>query len=515
MTSYEIEKYVDRIYKFALSKTFSADEADDLSQEILFQALAGLPKLKDDSKFEPWLWRLAANCALSFRRNKGKERAIYIYDAPENEFAQPQINGNDDEELYELLRRKIAFLSRIYREVIILYYYDCLSIKEISHRLAVAEGTVTWRLSEARKKLKKECQIMNETALRPQKMALSIYGSGEYDGKAKPFPNQFIDDALSQNILYYCYGKPQDIEGLAKLCGVPAYYIEDRMDNLKKRNAVIEKSKGKFQTEFIIWTDKYGEFCEKNAPQYLAPVSDKLTNALEKLFEHADKLPIYRADKSADELHYLYGVMAFDRISKVFSNIEYPKIPHNYDGSDWRYIANMETGRFRRINIGHQICTPTRDTSYSHHSYWLKGLKDRNMMCSEYVLACESLLDPKVNCPETYIANAVQEGYIIRKDGKLFVTPPAFTKEQKAEFDSIVDNIFEPISSDYIACVEKFILEYKKLFPKHLADDAQRMCQNMVLGFFEVIADICAEKSILARPNEKWICDVLVQINER
>ena len=179
MKSEVIEKYVERIYKFAMSKTFSPDEADDLSQEILFQAVAGLPKLKDDSKFEPWLWRLAANCALSFRRNKGKERAIYIYDAPENEFAQPQINSDDDEELYELLRKKIAFLSRIYREVIILYYYDCLSIKEISRRLDVAEGTVTWRLSEARKKLKKECQIMNETALRPQKMKLDIYGSGE------------------------------------------------------------------------------------------------------------------------------------------------------------------------------------------------------------------------------------------------------------------------------------------------------------------------------------------------
>lgn len=509
-----LEKYMDKIYKFALSKTFSADEADDLSQEILFRSIAALPKLKDDTKFEPWLWGVAANCALSFRRSKGKERAMYIYDAPETVYQQPQLD-NEDEELYGLLREKISYLSRIYREVVILYYYDGLSTKEISKQLEIPQGTVTWRLSEARKKLKKECQSMNETAFRPQMMNLKIYidiyGSGEYDGKFRLYPSQLIDDALSQNILYYCYEKPRDIEELAKLCGVPAYYVEDRMDNLVKRCAVTEKTKGKYLTDFIIWTDKYGEFCEKNAANYIAPVVDKITAALKKLFEAADKIPIYRAGKSDDELHYLYGVMAFDYISKNFSKIEFPAIPHNYDGHKWRYIANMETGKYRRITIGNQICRPDTGPSYSHHSYWLKGFNNRNMMYNQYILACESLLDPNVKCCEEYIAGAVQSGYIVRRDGKLFVTPPAFTKKQKAEFDAIVDKLFAPIAAEYIACVEKFIAEYKKLFPKHLEDDAQRMCHSMVFNFFEVISDICVKQGVLAKADVEWVCDVLVQ----
>ncbi len=62
--------------------------------------------------------------------------------------------GDENEELYDALRTKIAMLSETYRHIIILFYYDGLSTKRISEKLSIPEGTVTWRLSEARRKLK-------------------------------------------------------------------------------------------------------------------------------------------------------------------------------------------------------------------------------------------------------------------------------------------------------------------------------------------------------------------------
>ena len=47
-------------------------------------------------------------------------------------------------------------LSSIYRETIILHYYDNLSVKQISKKLNVPEGTVSWRLKVARSKIKEE-----------------------------------------------------------------------------------------------------------------------------------------------------------------------------------------------------------------------------------------------------------------------------------------------------------------------------------------------------------------------
>lgn len=343
MESTILTKYIDRIYKYALSRTFSEEEAEELSQEILLNALVSLPKLREECKFEPWLWGLAENISRSFRRKLGKQRAMFVYNAPES-LIEEVVLDEDDEELYDELRKKIVMLSKMYREVVILHYYDGLSTKAIAARLGIPLGTVTWWLSEARNKLRKEYENMQETVLRPINMRLDIYGSGDY-GKEKPCPDVYINDALSQNILYYCYEDPKNVEELAKLRGVPAYYVEDRIENLIKRCAVIQPVKGKYQTDFIIWTDKYGKYCEENAEKTLMPIMDRLA----------------------------------------------------------------------------------------------------------------------------------------------------------------------PLMTEYFSLVEKFLVEYKKIFPKHLEEDAERMCCGFFMGFYDAIAGYCIKKGRMQKPDSSWICDVMVQ----
>lgn len=508
-----IAEYTDKVYAYAVSKTFSSDEAEELSQEILLTAITELSKLRNESRFEPWLWSLAANVAKVFRRSMGKQRAMYVYDAPNEMFEAEELLNTNDEELYALLRGKIAMLARIYRDIVILFYYDGLSTKQIAELLRIPEGTVTWRLSEARRKLKKECEQMNETALRPVKMSIDIYGEGDYNGTTKPFPSEYINDALSQNILYYCYEKPINIEGLSKLCGVPAYYVEDRMDNLIKRCAVIQPVKGKYQTDFIIWTDKYGKYCEENAEAALMPIMDKLISALEALYEKADKIDFYRADKKANELKFLYGIMAFDYLSLQYNDIEYPRRPINYDGHRWRYIGYMESGKYRRTGIGHQCCSNHGTAgTFRHDVYAVNGFAFRNMMYDNYINVCEDILYSGKTEDEESAANAIKDGYIVRcENGELFVTVPSFTKEQKTEFDEITDDIFHPLIPEYSEIVKHFVSGYKNLFPKHLEDDAQRMCSGFFNGFYDTVSQYCIKNGILQNPAEGSICDVLTQ----
>ena len=87
-----IEQYIDRIYGFAVKHTFTRDEADELSQEILFTAVKNFPKLCDHSRFEPWLWGIAKNTAKMFSRRAGKMRALYVYDLPESMPAEAEEN---------------------------------------------------------------------------------------------------------------------------------------------------------------------------------------------------------------------------------------------------------------------------------------------------------------------------------------------------------------------------------------------------------------------------------------
>ena len=517
MMNYDIiEGYVSKVYGYAINHTYSREEADELSQEILFTVVRELPKLRDISKFEPWFWGVASNVTKSFRRYMGKQRAMYSYDTLDNLSYEDQYN-DDQEEVYDSLRTQIAMLSAIYRNIIVLYYYDGLSTKQISEELNIPEGTVSWRLSEARRKLKKERIEMKESALRPVKMRLDIYGKLNYNGKTIPFPTVYIDDALSQNILYYCYEESNSIEELARICGVPAYYIEERIDNLLNREAIIEVSKGKYQTNFIIWSDKYGIYCEENAEKALMPIMDKMLNALNDIAEEAAKIDYYKAEKSETDLYYLYGVMAFSYVSNHYCKLPYPWFKKKYDGNEWCYLGNMETGKHRRTGIGTQYSANLGSRGgCSHTSYNnINGISYRQMMYDKYINICEDILYRGSSDDVDSVANAIQDGYIIKKqDGSFFVTVPSFTKEQMTEFEAIVEKYLAPLMQEYSDIVNQFISGYKKLFPKHLNDDADRMCHQLFLGLYEVIIEYAQRTQAIKMPSSNCYCDVLIQFKK-
>ncbi len=508
-----LENYIERIYGYAVKNTFNREEADELSQEILFTVVRSFSKLQNADSFEPWLWGIAKNVTRSYKRNKGKERATYSFDVLDT-VVYEEPDESDNEELYDFLRTKITMLSAIYRDIIILYYYDNLSTKQISERLGIPEGTVTWRLSEARRKLKKECDTMNETALRPKKMNIGIYGNGNYNGKTIPFPSVFIDDSLSQNILYYCYDDAMTVEELAKYCSVPAYYIEERVDNLLKREAIVEQSKGKYRTDFVIWSDKYGIYCEENAEKALMPVMDRMIAALDAIASDAGKIDFYKAEKSASDLWYLYGIMAFAHISRKYCKLPYPEFKEKYDGYAWCYLGNMETGKHHRVGIGTQHCANLGSRGGCSHTAYnsISGISFRHMMYDNYINVCVDILyDGKTEDVDS-LANAIKDGYIVRReDGTLFITTPAFTTLQNKAFEEIADKHLSPLMPEYSDAVNKFVEGYKNLFPKHLHDDADRMCQGIFTGMFSVVVDYAQRTEKIAMPTKGSVLDVLIQ----
>jgi len=504
-----IEKYVDKVYGYAINRTYSREEADELSQEILFTAVRELPKIRDESKFEPWLWGIANNVTKSFRRSMGKQRELYSYSIITDPIYEDEV-FDDNEETYAYLREKIAMLSRIYRDIIVLYYYKGLSTKQIAKELNIPEGTVTWRLSEARKKLKKECNEMNETALYPKKMTLDIYGTGNYNGIDIPFPSEYINDALSQNILYYCYEKSASVEELAKIIGVPAYFIEDRVENLLKREAIREETKGKYRTDFVILTDKYANFLEENTEKTLMPIRDKIIETLKKIADEADKIDFYKAGKDKKDLFYLYGIFVFTYSTNRYWKLPWSELETKYDGYKWEYVGNMETGEHKRPELKF-IYTPNGKGNYTYTSYFgLNGFSFRERMQNKYINVCEDIIFKGHTNDEYSLAEAIQLGYIIKKeDGSLFVTIPCFTTAQIKEFNKIIENHWKPLIQEYKEAITEFINEYKKLFPKHLEDDAYRLSVNLYIDLYTEIISYAQKNNLIEMPTENSYCDVL------
>ena len=512
-----IEKYVERIYGYAIRRTFSREEADELSQEILYQVVRRLSSLRDESRFEPWLWGVAENVTRTFRRNMGKQRAMFCYDIPQELIAQELTQEEANEELYARVRSEIAMLSAIYRDILILYYYDGLSTKQIAQRLDLPEGTVTWRLSAARKKLKKEWNDMQESALRPKKLHIDIYGTGNFDGTRIPFPSSYINDALSQNILCQSYDEPRTVEELSRICGVPAYYIEDRIAHLIRHEAMVEDSRGKYRTAFLIWTDDYGKYCEEHAEEVMVPVADRILGALQKIAVEMRDVDFWRAEKGEDELFYRYACMAFDEVEKKYCHLTSTPISLKRDGFSWQYIGNAESGKYRRFGIPRQDCANGGSRGSYTHTVWhgFCGFGRRGMMYDYEINVCEDILTRGMTEDEDSAALAIRDGYIERREGgELFVTVPAMTLEQKACFDEIAERHLAPHMEAYSAAVDDFLIGYRKLFPTHVRETADRMCRSLFGNFLDVILGRAQREGKLARPAADSVCDVLLAFRQ-
>lgn len=520
MDSKILEAYADRVYGYAVNRTFSRDEADELSQEILLTALQELPKLRNEERFEPWLWGVANNVAKTFRRRMGKQRAMYSYDIPEDLSIFDEYTV-ESEELYDRLRTRISMLSAAYRDIIILYYYDGLSTKEISEKLNIPEGTVTWRLSAGRTKLKRELEpyeappekgnkTMNESALRPVKLEIGIYGSGNYHGN-EPFPNVYINDALSQNILYNCYESGKTVEELAKISGVPAYYIEDKVNALTYRRALVSLSQGRYRTDFVIRSKKDSEYWENNAMTAMAPIADQLLATLKAMTSEIYQIDHYKAGKSESDLFYLYSVLAFIKQARQ-SGTEYPQIQPNYDGNSFRYIGRTENAKLYGIGGNINYNRGSRG-SYEYRAYQFGKYESISMLpFDSRINVCEDILTTGTTDDKYNTAEAIKEGLLIKRleNGELYVNAPAFTKEQKAVFDATADKYLEPLMPEYNALFNRFAEGYEALIPSHLSDDAKRLSYGFFDGLLSVLFEYGEKNGIIAPPESKH-CDVLIQ----
>jgi len=134
-------------------------EVDDIVQETFIYAYYNFATLRDVTKLTGWLCGIARNKSRSF--NKTRKNLEFIDDIGDaQEFVLPSVQSTEDSyiENYERgeIMRGINNLSDKLRETVILYYMGEKSTVEIAQILAIPEGTVRFRLADARKKLKKE-----------------------------------------------------------------------------------------------------------------------------------------------------------------------------------------------------------------------------------------------------------------------------------------------------------------------------------------------------------------------
>lgn len=138
--------------------------AEDITQETYLTALQKLDTLAQPENFPAWVNRIGINlCKMHFRNNAAPEdnSEEIIEDIPDEGFIPEEYVSND-------AKRKIIMdiidtvLTEEQRRSVILYYFDMLTVPEIAEVMNCTTGTVTSRLSAARKKIKEAVLIYEE-----------------------------------------------------------------------------------------------------------------------------------------------------------------------------------------------------------------------------------------------------------------------------------------------------------------------------------------------------------------
>ena len=146
----------ERFYYLAYSYTKNEQDALDIVQDSIQKALLSLHTLKDAQQMKSWFYKIVVRTAIDFLRKHKREQVV------DNEklvvISPKQMDTYDNIDLTGALNS----LSRTYREVIILRYFEDLKIEDVAHVLDININTAKSRLYKALKLLRIQLQDEEE-----------------------------------------------------------------------------------------------------------------------------------------------------------------------------------------------------------------------------------------------------------------------------------------------------------------------------------------------------------------
>lgn len=162
-----VDVYAPRVFGLLLRLTGSRDAAEDLTQETLLRVLRTIDSYEHAGKFEPWLFRIAANLARDQARSRRRRGTAVPLDGAMDDEASlasrvERDSPSDPTERLEAgeqsrrLLEQLEALPEMDREILLLRHYAQLPFREIADLLGIPLGTALARVHRALAKLRRE-----------------------------------------------------------------------------------------------------------------------------------------------------------------------------------------------------------------------------------------------------------------------------------------------------------------------------------------------------------------------
>jgi RNA polymerase sigma-70 factor (ECF subfamily) len=151
--------YKQKVYGTAYLILKDYQHSEDIVQETFLQVYLKLEKLQDPQYFERWLYKITVNLCLDAVRKLKKHQlsSLEEYIELQTDLSLADSNTPETITVYKDIQKRILgcvySLPSQYAAVLVLFYYNDFSIKEISDIVSCSEATVKTRLFRARKSL--------------------------------------------------------------------------------------------------------------------------------------------------------------------------------------------------------------------------------------------------------------------------------------------------------------------------------------------------------------------------
>ncbi|MFH7011785.1 RNA polymerase sigma factor [Flavobacterium sp. FlaQc-52] len=146
-----IESHKGILYKVSKMYMDTADDQQDLFQEIVCQLWKSYESFRNESQFSTWMYRVAINTAIVFL--KKEKRKVDKYEIASENIKEEEDDSHIKESQIDHFYKAVQKLEKI-DKAIIFYQLEGFSHREIGDNLGISEGNARVKLNRAKEKLK-------------------------------------------------------------------------------------------------------------------------------------------------------------------------------------------------------------------------------------------------------------------------------------------------------------------------------------------------------------------------
>ncbi len=517
------ENYMEQMFYFCLKKTGDSEEAQDLTQDIALNILTALNGKIIPTNFSAWVWKIARNrySVWADRKHRkaesvtGADIADYEIEDENADILEKVIHS----EQLARLREELAFISGDYRNILVAFYIEDRSVRDIAVRLSLSQDTVKQRLHRARKILKEGMNMAREfgrLSFKPENITFS--NSGKFGMMNEPWI--FLNRVLCKNILLAAYRTPSTAEELAIEVGVALPYMEAELEDLTDAT-LLRKVGNKYEANIMIVSATAQEKMNAHLQGLIHELTEQIINAMSIYTWRDTCQPGWHGGyQSAEDMKWTLLLQMVDDMNKEIGmhyrqeEGENPQIgPWGFtirpNGGEWDVVGMEECACELSSNVGLHGCMHAQDGELPNiplgaYQIYYKGIagKKSDIITYNEGYALQKVTNGEAEKVEDALLEGLEEqGYLVKKEGKyeptflvLYQDAPPITEEHQEILKSFYEaymKAMELVDRHYQFCLKQILAE----IPEFLKENKHQL-NHVVQSFLTKLRGAVLEEAI-------------------